>query len=139
MTIDELTDRIVEWEGQRSPAQSSPDRRQVREELHDVDLPALDDRGAVTFNTDEGIVGSGDAERDPRSHLESGGEPGASSRKRSVDRTHLAVAVAVALISVVLTALVLGETVAAVLVAGLVVLAALYAVAYRVSQWHEAA
>lgn len=133
MTLDELTDRVVEWKAQRAATQSPPDRRQVREELHDIDLPALDDRGVVTFNADEGIVGSSETVHDRQSHLETDAEAGAGRPEHAVDRTHLAVAVAVALLAVVATAVVLGEAVAAVLVAGLVVLAGLAAVAYRLT------
>lgn len=132
MTLDELTDRIVAWEAERSATPSPPDRRQVREELHDVDLPALDDRGVVTFNADEGIVGSSDAERDLELYPDARTEPEPPVRHRSVHRTHVAVAVGVALLVILLTVAVFGQFVAAALTGGLVALAAVTIAAYRV-------
>lgn len=132
MTIDELTDRIVEWETQRSATQSSPDRRQVREELHDVDLPALDSRGAITFNVDEGMVGSSGADHDLDPHVDRD-EASATGGTRSVDRVWLTVAVAAALLCVVVAAVAFGEAVAAVLTAGVVALGVLSGLAYRVA------
>lgn len=64
MTLDRLTDEIVEWEAQRTATQSPPDRREIREQLHDVDLPALDERGVIGFNSDEGMVGRYDGEHE---------------------------------------------------------------------------
>ncbi len=140
MTIDELADRVAEWEAQRAATQSPPDRRRIREELHDVDLPALDDRGVVTFNADEGIVGDGgrDFDRGPvREAVADADAPVPPGR--AFGRARLAAAVAVALSAVVLTAVVLGEAVAATVVGGLVVLGLAAAVAVRLARVDDAA
>lgn len=139
MTIDELTDRIVEWEAQRTATQSAPERRQIRAELHDVDLPALDQRGVIDFNPDEGIVGSHNVDLDTTDYsLDERSEPATATPEPAVVRTNtprfLAVAVGAAILLVLSTAVVFGETAAAVLSAGLVALATLAAVAYRAIQ-----
>lgn len=64
ITIDQLTDHIVDWEAERFDTQSSPERQHIREELHQVDLPALDERGLVEFNQAEGLVGRHQADAD---------------------------------------------------------------------------
>lgn len=58
LTVDELADEVTAWEADRrhDPA-NAPDRADVREELHDIDLPRLDRRGRLEFNDDEGLVG----------------------------------------------------------------------------------
>lgn len=143
MTIDELTDRIVEWEDQRSPTHPSPDRRRVREELHDVDLPALDDRGVLEFNADEGIVGSRNVDHDPTEPPAADrSEPARGRRERSRFRPNdasLVFAVLTALAVVLLTAFVLGQAVAAVLSAGLVAFLILFTAAYRLMRGQESA
>lgn len=143
MTIDELTDRILEWEDQRSATQSSPDRQRVRAELHDVDLPALDDRGVIDFNADEGIVGSHDQDLersevapDDRSDAAAGGQQH-SGVLPSNGRGYLAATVVGVLLVVLLTAFVLGEAVAAVLFAGLVAVATLATGAYRLTRGRD--
>ncbi|WP_257300311.1 hypothetical protein [Haloarchaeobius sp. FL176] len=66
VTIDELADAVVEWEMQQVPTRlAPPDRRDVREQLHEVDLPALAADGLVTYNEDEGLVGTYDGEPTP--------------------------------------------------------------------------
>lgn len=139
MTIDELTDRIVEWEAKRTATQSAPDRRQIRAELHDVDLPALDQRGVVDFNPDEGIVGSHNVDLNTPDHSpDDRSEPATATSESTVVRTRnprfLAVAVGAAILLVLATAVVFGETTVAVLSAGLVALATLGAVAYRATR-----
>lgn len=58
MTVDELTDVVVDWERERTPSSlGAPDRSRIREQLVEVDLPALAESGLVVFNADEGIVG----------------------------------------------------------------------------------
>jgi len=137
MTIDQLTDYVVEWEAERSTAQS-PDRRQVRTELHDVDLPALDDRGVIEFNSREGLVGHHDAESDSPVSTEASTptdseQPGDRRRWRPLLAT-----LGVTLSATVLAALVLGETVAAVLVGVLVGVASVGAAVYRLARRPDA-
>lgn len=139
MTIDELTDRIVEWEAKRTATQSAPDRRQIRAELHDVDLPALDQRGVIDFNPDEGIVGSHNVDLDTTEHSpDERSEPATATSEPAMGprntATFLVVAVGAAILLVLATAVVFGETTAAVLSAGLVALATLAAVAYRATR-----
>lgn len=63
ITIDELADAVLEWEMQQVPTRlEPPDRRGIREELHEVDLPALSDDGLIIYNADEGLVGTFDGE-----------------------------------------------------------------------------
>lgn len=142
MTIDELADRIVAWEDQRSATQSSPDRRDIRAELHDVDLPALDERGVIDFNADEGIVGSHSQDHDPivRFAEDDAGvsaTPLSYSGPRTNSRSFLAFAVVAALAAVLLTAFVVGEAVAALLFAGFVALVTLVTATYRLTRGRE--
>lgn len=66
LTIDELADAVVEWEMQQAPTRlDPPDRREIREELYEVDLPALAADGLVTYNEDEGLVGTYDGKPTP--------------------------------------------------------------------------
>lgn len=139
MTIDELTDRIVEWEAQRTATQSAPDRRQIRAELHDVDLPALDQRGVIDFNPDEGIVGGHNVDLDTTDHAtDERSEPATATSEPAGGARNpppfLAVAVGAAILLVLSSAVVFGETTAAVLSAALVALATLAAVAYRATR-----
>jgi len=136
MTIDRLTDYVVEWEDERSTAQS-PDRHQVRTELHDVDLPALDDRGVIEFNSQEGLVGRHDAESDSPVSSEAST---ATDLRQSGHRRRwptLLAALGATLSATVLAALVLGEVVTAVLVGVLVGVASVGAAAYRWVQRHD--
>lgn len=134
MTVDELTDHVLEWENQRPTTTASPDRRRLREELHDVDLPALDDRGIIEFNTDEGLVGRHEAERDLSAvEAEDGFVDRQSTGVAGGGRTVLVVALVVTLSTTLLVAYALGEELASVVFGGLVALAALAAAVYRLT------
>lgn len=54
MTVDTLTDDVVEWERDRSPVRTA--RPDVREQLCAADLPALDRAGVLAFDGNRGIV-----------------------------------------------------------------------------------
>lgn len=140
MTIDELTDYIVAWETDRYPAQSPPDRRQVREELHDVDLPALADNGLVAFDQAEGLVGRHEATADPETGTGDTPHRGAPATERwpgLLDRyqwgrrTGVGVTVAAVLGVTLLAAMVAQPTTVAVIVGGGIAVVAVLALLSR--------
>lgn len=122
ITIDALADRMVEWERDRSGMRSAPDRLQIREELHDRILPALDDQGLVDFDAAEGLVGEYDADSDVDTGDRRETEP------ESDVRAHVALAVVGAL-ALTVAAAVLFDPVTAAVVAGIAVTVATVAVA----------
>lgn len=54
LTIDALTDRVAEWESDRVDGDLT--RIDLREQLHEIDLPSLERRGALSFDADRGII-----------------------------------------------------------------------------------
>ena len=76
VTIDELTDAVVDWEHEESAeGPTEADRRQVREELYEVDLPSLADDGLITYNRDEGLLGPYSGEATPPETIETASDP----------------------------------------------------------------
>ena len=59
LTIDALTDLVMEWELDRSDGSLA--RSDLREQLYEVDLPSLERRGALTLEADHGLVRAPDA------------------------------------------------------------------------------
>lgn len=137
MTIDELTDQIVEWEADRTPSQSPPDRRQVREELHDVDLPALAEKGLVAFEQSEGLVGRHETTVDtgppPDAASETMSEPGPTLPVvgRYGHRIGVAVTVATVLVATVVAATIFDPAVVAVTAGSLIAVGAMIGLVFR--------
>jgi hypothetical protein len=55
-TIDQLVDRMYEWERERGPDRDEKSWNDVHRELYLVDLPVLDRTGALTFDIDRGVI-----------------------------------------------------------------------------------
>ncbi|WP_440992010.1 DUF7344 domain-containing protein [Haloarchaeobius baliensis] len=90
VTLDELTDAVVAWEHEEGTAgPTERDRRTVREELYEVDLPGLADDGLITYNREEGLLGSyrGDASSPDSVDSDSDPEPPVMSAQRTTGRS----------------------------------------------------
>ncbi|WP_433625635.1 DUF7344 domain-containing protein [Halomicrococcus sp. NG-SE-24] len=58
LRVDELVERLVDWEAERG-APADPDRRRVASMLYHVHLPKLADVGLVEYDQEEATVAPG--------------------------------------------------------------------------------